>query len=320
MSALIKNILFALLASMLAVSCGQKKSSSPFEGWMADNGKIKILSTIAQVGDLAEAVGGDRADCWVLVPKDMDPHSYELVKGDGEKVARADVIFYNGLGLEHGASLSTLLRSSPKAAAVGDRIRLAAPEEILEKNGVPDPHLWMDVQLWQKGAGIIAAKLSEADPDGAAYYRERAALLEKELESTHIYIQSRMQGIPSDKRFLVTSHDAFSYFTRRYLAEPGEADWSERFTAPEGLAPDGQLNPADIRRAIDFLRKHRIRVVFPESNVSRDAVAKVASASRQLGLEVALCEEPLYGDSTSGFSYLEMMRKNADTISKHLRQ
>ena len=89
-----------------------------------------------------------------------------------------------------------------------------------------------------------------------------------------------------------------------------------RFTAPEGLAPDGQLNPVDIRRAIDFLHKHRIRVVFPESNVSRDAVAKIASASREMGIEVLLCKKPLYGDSTGGLPYLEMMRSNAEVIAR----
>lgn len=320
MTSVIKKILAALFAVAVCVACSKKNSTSPLSEWMKENGKIKVLSTIAQVGDLASAVGGDRVDSWVLVPGDLDPHSYELVKGDGEKISRADVVFYNGLGLEHGASLSALLSSSGKSVSVGEEIRRLLPEKILEKNGVVDPHVWMDVSLWQKGVGRIADKLSDIDPDGAEYYRERARLLEKEMESTHLYMLALLQEIPSEKRFLVTSHDAFRYFARSYLAEPGETNWVGRFTAPEGLAPDGQLNPADIRQAIDFLRDHRIRVVFPESNVSRDAVAKIASASREFGLDVTLCKAPLYGDSTSGLSYLEMMRRNAEVITQHLQE
>ncbi len=319
MSAVIKNILSALLAVVLCVSCTQKKSLSPLAYWMSENGKIKVLSTIAQIGDLVDAVGGERVDSLVLVPGELDPHSYELVKGDGEKLLKADLIFYIGLGLEHGASLSALLKSSDKAIPVGDEIRRISPHEILEKDEVVDPHIWMDVSLWQKAVGRIAERLSKADPDGAEYYTARAALLEKEMESTHLYMRDRLQQIPSDRRFLVTSHDAFRYFARSYLAEPREKDWSRRFTAPEGLAPDGQLNPVDIRRAIDFLHKHRIRVVFPESNVSRDAVAKIASASREMGIEVLLCKKPLYGDSTGGLPYLEMMRSNAEVIAEHLQ-
>jgi manganese/zinc/iron transport system substrate-binding protein len=320
MTAVIKNILLALCILALAVSCAQKKSLPPLAEWMSENGKIKVLSTIAQIGDLAAAVGGERVDSLVLVPGEMDPHSYELVKGDGEKFSRADLILYNGLGLEHGAGLYALLHSSPKAAAVGDEIRRMAPNEILERNGVFDPHIWMDVSLWQRAAGRIAEKLSAADPDGSAYYAARAALLEKEMESTHIYMRDLLHKIPKERRFLVTSHDAFRYFARSYLAEVGEADWSGRFTAPEGLAPDGQLNPADIRRTIQFLREHQVRVVFPESNVSRDAVAKIASSCREQGFEVRLCKEPLYGDSTGGRPYLEMIRMNAEVIYKHLAE
>jgi manganese/zinc/iron transport system substrate-binding protein len=320
MTSVIKNILLAILVAALCFSCAQKKSLYPLAEWMSENGKIKVLSTIAQIGDLAAAVGGERVDSLVLVPGEMDPHSYELVKGDAEKFTRADMILYNGLGLEHGASLSALLKSSAKAVPVGEEVRRISPYEILEKNGVVDPHIWMDVSLWQKAVCRIEELLSKADPAGAEYYKARAALLEKEMESTHIYMRELLQKIPSSRRFLVTSHDAFRYFARSYLAEPGEADWSGRFTAPEGLAPDGQLNPADIRRAIDFLREHQVRVVFPESNVSRDAVAKIASASRELGFDVLLCKEALYGDSTGGLPYLEMIRSNAEVIYNHLQE
>ena len=320
MRAVIKSILSALLAAAICVSCAQKKSMTPLGEWMKENGRIKVLSTIAQIGDLAAAIGGERVDCLVLVPGELDPHSYELVKGDAEKLSRADLILYNGLGLEHGASLSALLKASPKALPVGDEIRRVVPNEILEVNGVADPHIWMDVSLWQKAAGPIAQRLSKEDPSGAEYYKTRAARLEKEMESTHIYMRDLLQKIPSSHRFLVTSHDAFRYFARKYLAEPEEADWTKRFTAPEGLAPDGQLNPADIQRGIDFLCEHGIRVVFPESNISRDAVAKIASASRERGFEVLLCKEALYGDSTGGLPYLEMMRSNAEIISKHLQE
>jgi manganese/zinc/iron transport system substrate-binding protein len=138
------------------------------------------------------------------------------------------------------------------------------------------------------------------------------------MERAHAGVLSRLQEIPSDKRYLVTSHDAFHYFTRSYLADPGQADWAERFAAPEGLAPEGQLNPRDIQAIIDFLRAKKISVLFPESNVSRDSIRKIAVAGRELGLEIRICSEPLYGDAMSGLSYLDMMRHNAETIAKYL--
>lgn len=312
----LKKVIFALCATLLlGTGCSHKNRLNE---WMEENGKIKVLSTTAQIGDLVSAIGGERVDGWVLIRGDLDPHSYELVKGDGEKLKRADLIFYNGLGLEHGASLSALLRSCPYATAIGDKISAAHPDKILRKGEVVDPHIWMDISLWRKGIDPIVEALSQTDPAGAKEYERRGAELAMALEAAHRDVQQKLREVPAAKRYLVTSHDAFHYFTRTYLAEPGEEDWGRRFAAPEGLAPEGQLSPRDIQKIIDFLREKRIAVIFPESNVSRDSIHKIASAGKELGLQVTICSEPLYGDAMSGLTYVEMMHKNADTIAKYL--
>ena len=282
---------------------------------MAPGGKLKILSTTAQIGDLVSEVGGERVSSRVLIQGDLDPHSYELVKGDGEKFDRADLIFYNGLGLEHGASLSARLSSDPKASALGDQ---APREKILKRGEAADPHIWMDISLWAETVPPIVQRLSEKDPGGAAYYEERGRTLSQRMVQAHEKIRSRLLSVPSEKRYLVTSHDAFHYFTRSYLADSVDLDWRSRFAAPDGVAADGQLNPNDIRKIIDFLKEKNISVLFPESNVSRDSIRKIASAGREFGLTIRICQEALYGDSMSGLSYFEMMEKNADTIARHL--
>lgn len=309
----LKKVIFALLAPLLMMGCCASKGR-----WTESNGKLKVLSTTAQIGDLVSFIGGDRIEAQVLIRGDLDPHSYEMVKGDGDLLQGAGLIFYNGLGLEHGASLSAQLRGSSKAVAIGDRIAEARPDLILRKGNVLDPHIWMDISLWEKGIEPITEALIKADPEGASFYRERGALLAERMEAAHTALRSSMQNVPSEKRYLVTSHDAFHYFTRSYLADPGEIHWEERFAAPEGLAPEGQLNPRDIQKIIDYLRAKNISVLFPESNVSRDSIRKIATAGKELGLEIRVCSEPLYGDAMSGLSYLEMMQRNGNTIEKHL--
>lgn len=309
----LKKVILSLLIPLLMGGCATSKERLP-EG----SAKLKILSTTAQIGDLVSSIGGDRVEARILIRGDLDPHSYEIVKGDSEKLSEADLIFYNGLGLEHGASLSVRLTQSPNATAIGEKISINHPDKILKKGSVDDPHIWMDISLWEKGVAPIVDALSEADPEGALMYRERGEALSKRMLKAHEEVFSQLQNISPEKRYLVTSHDAFQYFTRSYLAEPGEAHWQDRFAAPEGLAPEGQLNPRDIQKIIDYLRERKISVLFPESNVSRDSIRKIASAGRELGLEIRICSEPLYGDSMSGFDYLEMMRRNAATIAKYL--
>jgi manganese/zinc/iron transport system substrate-binding protein len=296
-----KKVCLSLLIPLLFCACGASKTE-------ISKKKLTILSTTAQVADLAKAIAGERGEVLTLICGDMDPHSYEIVKGDREKFERADLIFYNGLGLEHGASLSSLLNSSPKALAVGESIAEAHPQLIL---GI-DPHIWMDISLWEKGVGPMVEALSKIDPEGAPTYAENGKTFSEKMLKTHVAIQEKMGKIPSEKRYLVTSHDAFHYFGRAYLG--GE----ERVSAPEGLAPEGQLSLSDIQKIIDFLKEKKISVLFPESNVNRDSLRKIASAGKELGLTVRICQSPLYGDAMSGLSYLEMMEKNGETIAREI--
>lgn len=302
-----KKVILAC-ALVLTASCSSQRGER-LKSWMKETDKLKILSTTVQLGDLVSEIGGDRVNNLVLIEGELDPHSYELVKGDDEKLSRADLIFCNGLGLEHGASLSQSLKNS-RTLAVAEKIALLAPDRILKRQGSTDPHLWMDVSLWKKGVEPIVRALSEKDPEGATYYRERGAALEKKMDSVHERIRTQLLKIPANKRYLVTSHDAFQYFSTSYLS--GSA-------APEGLAPDGQLSPVDIRRIISFCKEHEIEVLFPESNVSQDSIMKIASAGREMGLDMEICPEPLYGDGTGGFTYLEMMEKNGDVIARYLQ-
>ncbi|MCC6127661.1 MAG: zinc ABC transporter substrate-binding protein [Chlamydiae bacterium] len=291
---------------------------------MAPSGKVKVLSTITQIGDLVEEIGGERVDQWVLMTGDLDPHSYELVKGDDEKFSRADLIFYNGLGLEHGASLAGTLQNRPSSISLGGWIQKSRPQKILKKNKLDDPHIWMDLSLWKETIEPIVQALSEKDPQGSAFYEQRAAILKEKMELQHREMFARLQKVPREKRYLVTSHDAFHYFTKSYLADPEDGDkWMERFAAPEGLAPDGQLNPSDIEGIINYLKDKKISVLFPESNVSRDSIRKIVSAGKELGLEISICSEVLYGDAMARAekgAYFASMLHNAEVIARYLEE
>lgn len=313
------SLCFALL------SCSASDSS--LQSWMARNGRLKILSTTAMINDLVQQVGGDAVDTTVLIKGDLDPHSYQLVKGDDEKLAFADLIFANGLGLEHGPSLQKALTSSSKAIRLGDLLQKAMPERILTHKGQIDPHIWMDVSLWAQTVPYIVQALSQKDPAHAGLYQKNAERLQAEMQAAHLEITQILHSIPAQKRYLITSHDAFEYFTRAYLAEPGELpqEWMERFTAPEGLAPESQISAADINAVIQHLKKYRVQVIFPESNVNRDSLRKIAQAANEQGIKVHLANVYLYADAmgkpgSDADSYLKMVRHDAQAIAENLKK
>ncbi len=313
------NFLLLVLLSLFLNGCGRSLENHRLKEWMGDSPEIRVLCSTAQIGDLVSEIGGGRVKTWVLIQGDLDPHSYELVKGDDEKLFRSDLIFYHGLNLEHGASLSSFFRTSSKSVSVGDEIARRYPEKILKRGSVVDPHLWMDISIWEKGIDPIVEGLSQKDPERADEYRARGSLLREKMMLAHQELKMKLSSLSLEKRYLLTSHDAFRYFTKGYLASENDGNWQDRFAAPEGLAPDGQLSAVDIQRMIDYVRKYKVSVLFPESNVSRDSIRKIAIAGREFGIDVRVCEEPLYGDSMSGQSYLEMMRKNGDVMLRNLK-
>lgn len=303
-----------LLCLFLLFSCGGcQNSSSKLDDWIQPSGKIKVLSTTAIIDDIVSRVGGERIAHLALIEGAMDPHSYEIVKGDAEKLSYAQVIFYNGLGLEHGASLRHQLKQHPNATALGDLIREKNPGAILFERGQVDPHIWLDISLWAEIIDPIVQALSEADPEGREYFQANGKKTRENLLSLDASLAQKLQEIPSDKRYLVTSHDAFNYFTRRYLHEG--PDWKDRFCAPEGLAPDGQLSCQDIQMVIDYLVRHQVHVIFSESNVSRDSLKKILSVCKEKGIEVKIASDSLYSD-TLVESYQAMMEHNVNVLYK----
>lgn len=317
-------ILFVLCICAL-FSCSRENSrlrTQEFNQWMENNGKIKVLSTIAMISDLVSHVGGEHVEVLTLIQGELDPHSYQLVKGDSEKFLRADLIFYNGLGLEHGASLQSYLQGNEKAIALGDKVKELHPVKILNEKGQIDPHIWMDVSLWSETLPAIVDELSKLDPDHALTYRENGERLKAKMLSIHNEMKNKLNQISEEKRYLVTSHDAFNYFTRAYLATDEEretGDWKKRFVAPEGLAPESQLSSRELLTIIDHLKAHQVHILFPESNVSKDSIRKIVEAGNKKGLTLKVADKALFGDAmgkvdSTGDNYLKMMQHNTHAI------
>ena len=258
---------YFLCLFLLLACAGCQNSPSKLDEWVEPNHRIKVLSTTSMIDTIVSQIGREKIDHLALIEGAMDPHSYEIVKGDAEKLSYAQVIFYNGLGLEHGASLRHQLQQHPKAVALGDRIREKNPGAILVEKGQVDPHIWLDISLWAEIIDPIVQALSEIDPQNSNFYRDNGQQVRESLLTLDASLFQKIQTIPPEKRYLVTSHDAFNYFTRRYLTLG--TDWRDRFCAPEGLAPDGQLSCQDIQKVINYLTEHRVNVIFPESNVSK---------------------------------------------------
>ncbi len=309
-------------------SCSkQEKNKTPREEYYQNNGKLKVLCTTKMVFDVVKEIGNEDIDAALLIQGQSDPHSYQLVKGDDEKIARADVIFFSGLGLEHGPSLVQYLKNNPKAHGLGDYVYAKAPDKIIHFDSAVDPHVWMDVHLWKESIPMVTEVLDEKMPEKGSEFKKNAKLLERKFEEAHGRIIKILHTVPENKRYLVTTHDAFNYFTRAYLCtkEDPKGYWKVRCQAPEGLSPDSQLSTMDIQNLVDHLLKYKISVVFAESNVSRDSIKKLCDATQKNNHAVRIAKNALYADACGAKNsevefYPDMLLYDAKVIKEELER
>ena len=282
--------------------------------WMSDNGHVKVCTTTPLIASSVRIIGGDKVDVISIMGPEIDPHLYEIVKGDADKLSRADIVIANGLSLEHGVSMRRVLSSHPNVVYLGNYI---PKEEIIYVNGSADPHIWMDLLLWSKTNAPIEEALIEKDPENTKFYQENSDVLVRNYIVNDKKIKEQMQSIDPKERRLVSSHDAFNYYARRYLDHNG--DWKDRVIAIQGLSTEEQISAIEIRNVVEYVKKYNVKVIFAEKNLSRDSLLKVIDSCKRSGQEVILSKDELYGDTLGQYTYIEMINHNADILDKNLK-
>lgn len=300
-----RTLLGALMAALLAApaAAAQQGSQTPPR-------KIQAVATISILGDLVQNVGGDRVDVTTLVGPDGDAHVYSPTPGDARKLAGADVIFVNGLGLE-GWMTRLVTASGTKAPVIvvsaGVAPRKMADERDPSRLDV-DPHAWQSVGNAEIYVANIRDGLSKADPAGKAVYEANAAAYLGRLETLQRWVKANMAAIPADRREIITTHDAFGYF--------GDA-YGMTFIAPEGVTTDAEPSARDVAKIIAQIKKQRIPAVFIENITDPRLMDEIA---RETGATIG---GTLYSDALSeangpAATYIDMMRHNVEEFTKAL--
>ncbi len=272
--------------------------------------RVPVVATHSIIGDVVREVGGEAIELLVLLPPGTDPHSYEPTPQDLVKASQARIVFFNGAGLEE-AFLERLLRSASPDATVVD---LSEGIELLsfeghEKHEV-DPHVWLDpsnVIVW---AHHIASVLEKVDPKNAEFYRKNAQDYEKRLRELDAWIWRMVEGIPEERRKLVTDHLALSYFARRY-------GFRRAGTIIPGVTTLAEPSAQHMAEFVDLIKKEGVPAIF----VSASANPKIAEwIAQDTGVKVV----PLYIESLSqpdgpALTYIELMRYNVSAIAEALK-
>lgn len=303
----------SLLACLCVTACGGAGDGNRDGG--GEPGPLTVVTTTGMIADAAARVAGRGARVEALMGPGVDPHLYKASESDVRKLAEADLILYNGLHLEGkmGDILVKLARTRP-VVAVSEEVPPDELREPPELAGQTDPHIWFDVQLWARTLAPIAGALAELDPGRAGEYRAAAEAYHRELVELDAWVAGRIAEIPEDQRVLVTAHDAFGYFGRRYGVE---------VVGLQGLSTLAEAGLKDVDRVVDLVVGRGIKAIFVESSVPRRSIEAVQAACRARGHEVAIGGQ-LFSDAmgaagTPEGTYPGMVRANVNTIVEALR-
>ena len=271
--------------------------------------KFKVVTTFTVIADIARNVAGEAAEVDSITRPDAEIHNYQPTPGDMLKAQDADLILWNGLNLEQWFERFFRNLKDVPGVVVSEGIE---PIGIREGpySGKPNPHAWMSPADALTYVENIRAALARHDPDNAATYAANAQAYAAEIEALAGSIRARLEAVPEERRWLVTSEGAFSYLARDF-------GLNELYLWP--INADSQGTPRQIRKVIDAMREHSIPAIFSESTVSPDPAMQVA---RETGARYG---GVLYVDSLSGPdgpvpTYLDLIRVTAETIAAGLSQ
>jgi zinc/manganese transport system substrate-binding protein len=271
---------------------------------------IKAVATISILADLVQNVGGDRVEVTALVGPNGDAHVYSPTPGDAKKLAAANIVFANGLGLE-GWMTRLVTASGSKAPTIVTTAGIT-PRRMEDANKagrmVTDPHAWQSVADAKIYVANIRDGLAAVDPAGKASYEANAAAYLGKLDDLEKEVKAAITSIPPERRKIITTHDAFGYFGAAY----GMA-----FISPDGVSTEAEPSAREVARIIAQIRKQRIPAVFLENITDPRLMDQIA---RETGAAIG---GTLYSDALSApdgpaATYIDMMRHNVREFTKAL--
>lgn len=265
-----------------------------------------VVATTSIFADMAAVISGGLLEVRSIVPRGSDPHMHEPTPADVQLAARASLILMNGLTLE--GWMAKMIAGAGSGARVVTITEGIAPIESGTYRNSYDPHAWMDAANGRVYIRNIRDALVAVDPVNADVYDFNYRLYDRELAELDTAIRRELSAVPEARRVLVTSHDAFRYFGRRY---------GIRVEAVLGTSTDAEARIADVRRLHQLLQQTGVPAIFVESSVNPKIIEQIA---RDNGVAIggSLYADSL-GDSLSpAATYVGMLRHNSRLIATAL--
>lgn len=292
-----------LLAPLLA-ACGGGDAA-------ADDGELKVVTTVAPITSITAAVAGDRAQVEGLVPEGTNSHTFEPPPSAAVELSEADVVLVNGLQLEDPTLdlAEATMSDDARLVEIGTQV-LPESDYIYdfsfpEEDGKPNPHLWTDPTWAIRYAEVIRDTLVDVDPEGEATYDANLAAFTEQATALSDALRADQESVPREDRVLLTYHDAYAYFAKTYGWTVIGAIQPRNFEDP---------TPKEVAALIDQIEAEQVPTIFGSEVFPSGALEEIGRATG------ARYEDTLRDDDLPGepgdpeHSWLGLMRYDYVTM------
>jgi ABC-type Zn uptake system ZnuABC Zn-binding protein ZnuA len=280
--------------------------------------KLRVVTTSNLVTDTISNIGGDAIELTGLLPRGVDPHSYELTTGDLQSIHDAHVVFINGAELEE-TILVTLANSGSEVPIVSlsedlSLRTLGGPQSVDDHSedhasGV-DPHVWFDptnVIGWSQTAQLA---LSSLDPENESIYQQNAQSYGDELKILDAWIMEQTSAIPEERRMLISDHESFGYLADRYGFQVVGA-------VIPSFSSSASVSAQELADLTDTLRDLDAKIILVSTTTNSALAESIATdtGAQVVSVYVGALSPP---DGPAP-TYIDLMRFDLQTIVEALR-
>lgn len=267
--------------------------------------KLKVIATFYPLYDFAQNVAGNKADVSILVPETLDVHAFEPTPSSIVKVSEADVLIYNGAGLEpwiqdivSASGNSNLIEVDTSQGIT----LLPVPSEFQSGNRTIDPHIWLNPVNAEQQINNILQGLIRADPADAQYFTQNAQAYEAKLDNLNsLAVQATTN---TATKYFVTFHEAFAYFAKQYNVTQ--------------LAISGPFEeeptPTDIQNVVNAINQYHLKYVGYESLENPAISQSISSQTNATLIEMNPIEGLTTQEKAAGDNYITLMQRDINNI------
>lgn len=322
----IKKTASLLLAGLLTLGACACSSA----GAAGSNGKLKIVTTIFPEYDWVKEIAGDKIsniDLTLLLDNGVDLHSYQPNAQDIIKISSCDVFVYVGGESDEWVedalkeavnknmqvvNLMETLGSAVKEEETVEGMQAEDEHDHDEEEPEYDEHVWLSLKNAKVLVNGIADAMGKADPSNAASYKANAENYNNKLTE----LDSRYETtIKSSGKNTVLFADRFPF---RYLTD----DYGLKYYAAfAGCSAESEASFETIVFLSGKLDELGLKTVLVIDRSDKKVATTVVNNTKSKDQEILMMDSlqsASSSDSAKGVSYISVMEKNLEVLSKAL--